>query len=106
MIEVSVAHFTTIFDFYCTKYSFANYSFAEILLHILQFPQNTENVRLCYAKYSMTCCANYSFSEILLRKIQELLLRKIQISPKIVAQNTGPDVAFTLRKLQMLRKIQ
>ena len=77
-----------------------------ILLRILQFLQNTENVTFCYAKYNLKCCAKYSFSETLLREIQELLLRKIQLSPEIVAQNTGRDVAFSLRKLQMLRKIQ
>ena len=77
-----------------------------ILLRILQFLQNAENVRFCYAKYHLKCCTKYSFSKTLLRKIQELLLRKIQISPEIVVQNAGPDVAFRLRKLQMLRKIQ
>ena len=103
-MKVSVPHFTTIFDFYCTKYSFANYSFAEILLHILQFPQNTGNIRLCYAKYSMTCCANDSFSEILLRKIQEILLRKIQFSHKNVAHFTV--FAKYKNDLILLRKIQ
>ena len=83
-MKVSVPHFTTIFDFYCTKYSFANYSFAEILLHILQFPQNTENVRLSYAKYSMTCCTNYSFSEILLRDIQEFCCAKYSFVQKLL----------------------
>ena len=60
----------------------------------------------------------------MLRKLQFKMLRKIQFFrkivaqntetfvaqntdfPEIVVQNTGPDVAFTLRKLQMLRKIQ
>ena len=105
-MKVIVPHFTTLFDFYSAKYSFANYSFVVILLRILQFPQNTENVRSCYANYNLKCCAKYSFSESMLRKIQELLLRKIQISPKIVAQNTGRNFAFTFRKLQGLRKIQ
>ena len=44
-MKVIVPHFTTLFDFYSAKYSFANYSFVVILLRILQFPQNTENVR-------------------------------------------------------------
>ena len=105
-MKVIVPHFTTLFDFYSAKYSFANYSFVVILLRILQFLQNTENVRFCYAKYNLKCCAKYSFSETLLRKIQQLLLHKIQISSEIVMQNTGLDVAFTLRKLQILRKIQ
>ena len=105
-MKVIFPHFTTLFDFYFSKYSFVNYSFIVILLRILQFLQNTENVTFCYAKYNLKCCAKYSFSETLLREIQELLLRKIQLSPEIVAQNTGPDVAFSLRKLQMLRKIQ
>ena len=60
----------------------------------------------------------------MLRKLQFKMLRKIQFFreivaqntetfvaqntdfPEIVVQNTGLDVAFTLRKLQMLRKIQ
>ena len=84
----------------------ANYKFLKKSLRILQFSQNTKKVELCYAKYSLKCCAKYSFPERLLRKIQEHLLRKIQISSEIVMQNTGLDVAFTLRKLQMLRKIQ
>ena len=105
-MKVIVPHFTTFFDYCSAKYSFAKYSFVVILLRILYFSQNTKNVEFCYAKYSLKCCAKYSFPERLLRKIQEHLLRKIQISSEIVAQNTGPDVAFSLRKIQYLRKIQ
>ena len=105
-MKVIVPHFTTFFEIYFAKYSFANYSFVAILLCILQFLQNTENAGYCYAKYNLKCYAKYSFSNTMLRKIQELLLRKIQISPEIVAQNTGPDAACRLRKLQRLRKIQ
>ena len=85
-MKVIVPHFTTLFDFYSAKYSFANYSFVVILLRILQFPQNTENVRSCYANYNLKCCAKYSFSEKLLRKIQKLLLRKIQIFQKLLCK--------------------
>ena len=105
-MKVIVPHFTVFIDFCSAKYSFANYIFNVILMRILQFSQNTRNVLFSYAKYSLQCCAKYSFLEGLLRKIQDTLLRKIQISPEIVAQNTGPDAACRLRKLQRLRKIQ
>ena len=68
--------------------------------------QNTDFSRNCCAKYRTGYCANYNLATKMLCKIQEFLLHKIQISPEIVVQNAGPDVAFRLRKLQMLRKIQ
>ena len=106
VIKVIVSHFTNFFDFYFLKYSFRNYILFVILFRLLLFPQNTANSRFCYVNYNSYYCAKYRFSETLLRKIQELLLRKIKISPGIVAQITGPNVAFMLPKLQMLRKIQ
>ena len=69
----------------------ANYSFLKIVLRILQFSQNTENNDLCYAKYRMKCYAKYNFFKRMLRKIQDIMLRKIQIYVKIVPQNTGKN---------------
>ena len=68
---------------------FANYSFLNVVLRILQFSQNTENNELCYAKYRIKCYAKYNFFNRMLHKIQDILLRKIQINVKIVPQNTG-----------------
>ena len=106
VMKAIVPHFTALFNFCSAKYSFANYIFDVILMRILQLSQNTRNVLFSYAKYSLQCCAKYSFLEGLLHKIQDTLLRKIQIFPEFVAQNTGPDAALRLRKIQILRKIQ
>ena len=90
-MKVIVPHFTAFFDFCSAKYSSANYIFDVILMRILQFSQNTENNDLCYAKYRMKCYAKYNFFKRMLRKIQDIMLRKIQIYVKIVPQNTGKN---------------
>ena len=66
----------------------ANYSFSSILLHILQFSQNTEKLLCSYAKYSLKFCAKYKSVNKMLRKIQYILLRKIQVSLENASQNT------------------
>ena len=95
--------FYNLVSFFLRKIQFSQNT---VLLRILQFTQNTRKVRKCFAKDNSEYYAKYSKEAKDLRKIQEVLLRKIQCSLKIVAQNTGPDVAFTLRKLQLLRKLQ
>ena len=60
-----------------SRFFFAFYSSCKIQKQIVFLP-----------KYSIKCYAEYKFSKKMLRKVQEIMLRKIQISMKIVPQNT------------------
>ena len=62
----------------------ANFSFSRIL----QFSQNTGKFIYSYAKYSLKFYAKYKSLNKMLRKIQDILLRKIQVSQENVSQNT------------------
>ena len=78
----------------------------DVILPPFQFSQITENITFFCANYSIEIYAKYNFSTNMFRKLQESILRKIQLFWKMYRKIQWQFVAFSLRKLQTFRKIQ
>ena len=63
-------------------------SYFGVILHLFHFSQITQNMMFCYAEYSIEIYAKYKFSIKMFRKLQNSILRKIQVSQENFSQNT------------------
>ena len=63
-------------------------SYFGVILHLFHFSQITQNMMFCYAEYSIEIYAKYKFSIKMFRKLQNSILRKIQVSQENVSKNT------------------